>query len=181
VTKTPEPFDYRKAEAELRRAFQRLPIKDFSANKDAIPYDFWLRDIPRQLLLMRPLAKKKTLQNKKGLHDVARSAARTLKILDALSDEAKGALTLRPDALRRLRIGLVRLSSETIVPFRRGAPNKQRASKIRDVVAGHFFGLTGLTAPTKPFPTLLANVYKTLGIAASASSQAKARRSSKTT
>jgi hypothetical protein len=172
--------EWAKKSSALLRAFERLPIVDPPRDSIGIPYRFVLGDIPRQLMLMRPTPKRKLLQDKKALYDLAQLSGRTIKIMSGLSDNARSALNLKPEALRQFQISLVILhggaKEAAKLPAssaRRGAPKKTRATEITDVVAEHFFGLTGKKAPAEPFPKLLATVFAILGVDAKATSQAK--------
>jgi hypothetical protein len=162
--------------AALLRAFQRLPIADPPLGSIGIAYRHILGDIPRQLMLMRPTPERKILQDKKALYDLAQLSGRTIKIMSGLSDNARSALNLKPEALKRFEFTLRILNANAKVAksaSRRGAPKKTQAKRISDVVAQHFCGLTGRKAPAKPFPKLLATVFDILGVNARATSQAK--------
>jgi hypothetical protein len=161
--------EWEKKSSDLLRAFKRLPIAD---PRDRI----FFGDIPRQLMLMQPTPKRKPLQDKKALYDIAQLTGRTIKIMSGLSDNARSALNLKPEALKRFEFTLRLLHANAKVAksaSRRGAPKKDHAKMITDVVAEHFYGLTGRKAPADPFPELLATVFDILGVDASAISQTK--------
>jgi hypothetical protein len=194
--------EWEKKSAALLRAFQQLPIIDFDPppdtppDKKAMPYRHSLGDIPRQLLLMRPIAdvavlppakvvagkpvlrvaKREIMADKKALQDLAKVSFRTIKIMSGLSDNARSALNLKPEALKQFEFTLRILhhnAREAKAAPRLGAPKKTQAKEITDVVAQHFFYLTGREASDESFPKLLGKVFKILGVDARAASQAK--------
>jgi hypothetical protein len=206
-----EEDDYKSKCAALANAFRKLTIRRPTGT--GIPCEFFIGDIGRQLMPMRPVPRRKLrfvleVKRKKGapklneqwdetpiiedlpakkapkaLHDLARSASRTLALLDGLSQPALDALNYQKDALRQLRIGLIVLYGAAIQAKVSPAtkPEKIQERKIARVVAQHYYDLTGKapSVSTKdgkangPFLDLLNAVYEILDVRASAESQAR--------
>jgi hypothetical protein len=170
--------------AALEDAFRRQAIQPAS-KMAGIPYEFFIPDMGQQLLLMTPIQHPKCAPDKKGLLDLAQSTGRTIKVLERLSENALTALNYRRPALASLKTNLriLHVAAKTAeVKARRGAPKKIQPRKITEVVAQHYYGLTGKkpTVPSKdgkaygPFLELLGDIFKILGVkGVSAESQAR--------
>jgi hypothetical protein len=173
--------------AALERIFRELPIGASAEN--AIPYRETIPSIVRELLVMNPRdSRRKTSDSgyssaRKALDALARSANRTVRILDGLADPAVAALNYQPAALSGLKTQLRILATvaekATTPSPQRQAPQKEQARKIARIVAIHYERLTGdaPTAPTdvceSPYAETLRKVYKVRGVAAKAESQAR--------
>jgi hypothetical protein len=132
------------------------------------------------------------LPAEKGLRRLAESTERTVEILDRLSETTLGALNYKPTALKELALktrilhAAAQSASAEIAESKRAKPKAGRGrppqvepsqpQKIARVVAQHYRGLTGKKATryNAEFVALLREVYKILGIKASAGSQAEA-------
>jgi hypothetical protein len=171
---------------------KRRPLYSFQIRRGdealGVPYEYLIPGIARELMLMIPYQRPKTLPPilppKEALRKLAQSAGRTIKVLDGLPEDALAALNYRPGALRTLHIQLRILhaaAKEAKVETRRSPPTKPQARKIARVVAQHYSRLTGKepTVPAKdgkaygPLLKLLQAVYRILDIKASAESQAR--------
>lgn len=175
--------------AALEGAFRKLKIKQNEQDKTAnkITYKSAIPGIARQLMLMVPILRPKVASDKRGLRNLAQSTGRTVKALDDLSPAALAALNYRPTALRELKskLRILHAAAETVeFKARIGQPKKIQPKIIARVVAQHYYHLTdrepALTndaynggKANGQFVELLRTVYKTLGIKASAPSQAK--------
>jgi hypothetical protein len=185
----------------LEQLFRDLPIRR-DANTAGIPYDYLIRDIPRQLLLMRPTPRVRIIVTKKGLRSkpestqpakqalrrLAQSVRRTINAIDDLSPAARDRLNLagvprRQFAtalngvqikLQALRIDADAAASAVKAGARPTLERPTQAQKIAGVVAQHYFGLTGkrATRSNRAFIELLQRVYEALGIKAKAEAQA---------
>jgi hypothetical protein len=178
--------------AALVRLFQALPRAQ-SADDEAsgIPYKHLIggiprspdevADIPRQLLLMRPVSVKrpKAGGTRKGLHAVESAAGKLLKALGRLSSNQLDALVLPPMQLSQLKslVGALGADAAMARPVKTGRPRRDtpsQAKKIAAAVAQHYHCLTGKrpTAYDDTFVELLTGVYQVLGVDARARSQA---------
>jgi hypothetical protein len=180
----PAPQSWKSKCAALEGAFRKLQIRRGEAAQ-GIPYEFFIPSIGPQLMLMVPNPRPKALPPKKALHSLTRSIGQTLELLERLPGAVLDALNYRKAALRELETNLriLHFAVKTAeVETRRSAPTKTQEQKIARVVAQHYFALTG-KKPTvsvsvkdgnaSPFVELLTAVYGTLGVKASAASQAK--------
>lgn len=183
--------------AALEDAFRKLPIRRGKATA-GIPYEALISGLGRHLMLMRPnpgghppkVVSVGTAT--KELRNLAAKAGALIETLDDLSRTAVDALNYRQDALMSLKtqLQILRGSATSVeIPEApentgRGAPKKFQPRKIAEVVAQHYFGLTG-KVPTRnvdsdqgnsygQFVELLKTVYDILGVDASADSQTRA-------
>lgn len=169
----------------LEDAFRALPTGPFEPIL-GIPPQFLISGIGRQLMLMRPVAVHKThTPAKKSLSKVAGMAASLTDALDSLPQEAIEAINFNWSKIGTLRLQLrvLHLGAKTAKPnVVRGAPKKGQPRVIAEVVATHYWVITGKkpTVPKKagvsygPFLKLLKTVFEILEIRASAQSQAEA-------
>jgi hypothetical protein len=170
--------------AALEDAFRKLQNRRGEAAQ-GIPYEFLIPSFGPQLMVMVPNPRKKALPPKKALRSLTRSIGQTIEALDRLPGPVLDSLNYRPAALYNLQMQLriLHVAVKTAeVETRRSAPTKTQEQKIARVVAQHYFALTG-KKPTvsvsvkdgnsSPFVELLTAVYRTLGVKASAASQAK--------
>ncbi len=171
--------------AALEAAFNRLREPP-ATHEDKIPYKMVIPGIARELMLMTPVQKPKSAAAEKGLQKVAAHAGHTVEALDSLSEDALQALNLGPAAIRRLRTTLrilkIAAKSAEIRPSPRVA-TKVQPRKIARRVGEHYCALTGKLRPTVPdrngvpygpFLELLIEVFRILGVNASAASQGRA-------
>jgi hypothetical protein len=174
---------WEKKNTALEAAFRNLQIKQFE-KATGIPYKFLIPGMGRELMLMSPIPRPKTIGAKKALDNLTQSTGLIIKVLDSLPQTVLDALNFQPAALRELKTKLRILhvvAKQADVNARSGAPKKAQPSKIALVVARHYYGLTGKkpTVPKKdgiaygPFLELLKAVYGILDIKASAASQAE--------
>ena len=196
---TVRPFSWRNAEAELLAAFNELPHAPSPKGQalNSIPYETLISGIPRQLLIMRPTSdgpgkEKRTSKAKtqRELAAVKDHADQLIATIEALHAPALGALGFQAGALRSLKSTLRVLSvaaSQADVSGMpettgRGRPAKTQARRIADVVARHYFGITG-KPPTRTvsgdgpaygwFTHLLQRVYEILRVNADPDGQAR--------
>jgi hypothetical protein len=169
--------------AALKTAFRRLAIQ---RGEEGIPYEFLIPGIAKTLLLMVPnAAQKKALPPRKALHSLTRLLTQTHDVLERLPPPVLDALNYRPEALFKLKrdLKILLAAAKTAeVKTRRSPPRKLQEQKIAQIVAQHYFALTG-KKPTvsvslrngdpSPFVKLLTDVYRILGVKVSAASQAK--------
>jgi hypothetical protein len=180
------PISWEAKCAALEDAFRKLSIRRGKA-RIGIPYESVLPGIPRQLMLMAPISRPKAKSSKKGLCNLEQLTARTVKVLDGLSQDALDSLNYRQTALTELKTKLRMLHvAAKAVDFkaRLGQPKKVQPRKIACVVAQHYFSLTGERPTVRvkdgekaygPFLGLLRSVFDILGVNnASAESQARA-------
>jgi hypothetical protein len=92
-----------------------------------------------------------TATAKRELRDLSANAKALGDVIDRLSKTAHDALNFRPKALQHLRANLRILATcadESVIAEQpagtgKGAPTKEQANRIADVVAIHYFRLTG--------------------------------------
>lgn len=160
--------------AALERAFRR-------AIGDA-PFD---PHIARELLMMRPHAAPVQRHGPtEALARLARTLGAAVKEIESMPEEARIALNIRPEALRRIMrdIRILRGAAGTADPaIRGGRPRKISATKIAERVGWHYMRMTG-SAPTiivrdgvagGRFVELLKGVFAVLHVTASAEAQAR--------
>jgi hypothetical protein len=168
----------------LADAFRKLPNRKESAGP-GIPYDFFLSDLVRELMLMRPVPSHSSKKPTKQLRELAKLTGRALTLLDGLSQPALDALNYNRKrvTLKQLRFGLWTLHAAADlagVPVI-SKPKKTQEGKIALAVAQIYHGQTGErpTVRTKdgvaygPFLDLLRDVYEILEVAASPEDQAR--------
>ncbi len=167
----------------LEDAFRSLPIKRFKKT-NAIPYEIMIPGMGRQLMLMTPAAPPQILPTA-VLRNLKQSSARIIKVLDSHPSIAFSAMNYKSVELKALIIKLKLLSDVTasaMVERRRGRPTIIQPAEIAEVVAQHYFGLTGrkpavsknlLGVAFGPFLELMQKVFEILGVEASALSQAE--------
>ena len=160
-------------EAQLEAVLRKLPIAP--ASDQGIPYATLIPGIVRQLALMKSVA--------------CKPASVPMRRLSAINRHAKalcGSMAMPaclPLDLRLLVVQLAHANIPDLPAGSKGAPAKVHARKVAWTVAEHYYGLTG-NRPTRitplgggkthsPFISLLATVYRLLGIKASAGNQAK--------
>ena len=158
---------------QLEAVFRKLPIAP--ASDQGMSYATLIPSIGRQLALMKSVDHK--------------PASVPTHRLSAINKHAKALCESMPMMARlplELRLLVVQLAHAKVtgVPAAsKGAPVKVQARKVAWTVAEHYYGLTG-NRPTRitpvgggkahsPFISLLAAVYRLLGIKASAEIQAK--------
>ena len=188
----------------IEGAFRKLPIA-IASDPDSLTYADLIPDIAQQLMRMslvqlapryaRKAASAGTAEQE--LRDLSVRAKALGNVIARMSKNAHDALTtpndqvptLRPDALQRLRatlrdlLGCAHLAVIfATVPEQdggtgKGRPPKEQADGIADVVAVHYFRLTGmepsLSVREGGFIQLLQTVFAVLGVRASVEWQAK--------
>jgi hypothetical protein len=161
----------------LEAALRRLPVA--APVGPGIPYETLIPGIARQLSLMQP-----------NDHKLASPATTRRKLIalkkraEALSKDMSAAVHL--PLQQRLAIIAIAYAETCKLPrpARTGAPQKQLALRVACTVAEHYYALTG-KKPTRitpceggkacgPFVAFLTEIFKLLGIKASAENQAKA-------
>jgi hypothetical protein len=166
----------------IEKAFRNLKIQK-STSSTGIPYDSLIGDIPRQLLLMTPIASANLRKPNQAIQKLRRHCEGLIDAIEHSPPEVinaagirKGYLRSLPTELRLLRLAL----NEAHLEPQKGAPEKRQERAIALMVAQHYYGLTGkkVTVPKKdgvaygPFVELLTEVYNALGVCASAEAQA---------
>jgi hypothetical protein len=101
----PKPTTWDEKCAALESLFGNLQIQRFE-KASGIPYGLLIPGMGRDLMLMTPVARPKTLPTKKALKDLAQSAARTVKVLDGFPECAIDALNFDHTELRLLKAKL---------------------------------------------------------------------------
>jgi hypothetical protein len=166
--------------ARLEKLFSNLPRQQKT-------YVMLIPGIARQLLLMVPNSCKsgpKAAGAKKGLQRLAQSTGSTIKNIEALSQNARDALYIKPAVLAELTRNLrllytdakmaVEIPAEDYVRGRRKQNRPSQSTKITRCVKLHYRALTGQnpTRSNAAFVKFLDQVFEILGIKASANSQA---------
>jgi hypothetical protein len=173
--------DFAKDAAALAELFRHLVPAQRANAAGTIPYELLIDGIPDQLLLMRPapVKRRRAVGARKGLKALARAAGSTVRALTNLSAAARDALSLKPETLRQLEamLRVLEIDAAADKNIKGGRPPRDgpgQASMIARAVAQHYQGLTGsrATAYDRRFVKLLADVYKVVGVAESARSQA---------
>jgi hypothetical protein len=139
--------------AALEKAFFEL-LPSAVAPGDLTPYHCDLiSGIARELLLMIPVERPKTLPAKRALLDLARLARGTVETVDHLPQVAVDSLyaqipMLPLSTLRAMLAGLARAAEDAAVEIQvaEGRPRQtwpSQADKVRKAVGQHFEALTG--------------------------------------
>jgi hypothetical protein len=170
--------------AVLEDAFCKLTIqRDETAT--GISYKSVIPGIARELMLMAPISRPKAA-SARAIRSLTSSTGRTIKVLDNLSQSALDTLNYPPDDLRELtkKLRMLHAAAETRVSQRPdGQPKKVQPGKIAQVVAQHYFALTGERPTVRvkdgekaygPFLELLSTIFYILDVDASAESQTRA-------
>ena len=149
------------------------------------PPEGLIHGLGRQLMLMGPMGtQEKPVATKKSLKKLAVSAADLAQALAEISPDAASAIKFKPSQIAILRLELEALQASVNaadVNVARGAPKKNQPTAIAEVVAVHYWAITGKKPtvpknggkPYGPFLEFLTTVFEILGVTASAGSQAE--------
>lgn len=162
-------------------------LEDSFRELSSDPRAFPIGDIGRVLMLMRPVVvPKKHGSTKKSLKKLAGAAAGMAEALAEISPVAAHAMNykLSQIAMFRFKLQALRESAANAanMAVTRGAPEKKQPRAIAEVVAVHYWAITGKkpTVPKKegvaygPFLELMTAIFEILEINASPQSQAEA-------